>query len=436
MERMTTMRRLALIVCAGASLCVRGGQSIEATAAFGSEQGMTMTQTSLASGQVIRTWNEICRSQAFGNNLRNARQLAIMHTAMHDAVNGVEARYERHLSSLSDPNANAEAAAAAAAHTVLVNFFPANQVNLDATLATSLASIPDGPAKDAGVALGAAVGQEAFDARVNDGFSAVDPFQPPLGPGFWKPSPPAFIPMVEPQFQNVRTFGINSNDQFTVEPKEFMILTSENYARDFNDVKEVGQDTSTTRTADETHYAHFWFEGSQHGWSKIANIVSADNNYDLHTTARLLALVNMAMTDGFISGWYWKRVHAFWRPITAIREADTDGNQDTIQDAGWNSLRPTPAIPDYPSTHSVLGGAASEVLSRFTGSDQHSFCFASTTSVPAGSKRCFTSFSQARDENADSRVKVGIHFRTACTTGVRHGRQIGRFVINHNLRKL
>ena len=242
MERMTTMRRLALIVCAGASLCVRGGQSIEATAAFGSEHGMTMTHTSLASGQVIRTWNEICRSQAFGNNLRNARQLAIMHTAIHDAVNGVEARYERHLSSLSDPNANAEAAAAAAAHTVLVNFFPANQVNLDAALTTSLANIPDGPAKDTGVALGAAVGQEAFDARVNDGFSAVDPFQPPLGPGFWKPTPPTFAPMVEPQFQNVRTFGINSNDQFTVEPKEFMILTSENYAQEFNEVKEVGQD--------------------------------------------------------------------------------------------------------------------------------------------------------------------------------------------------
>ena len=397
---------------------------------------LATTQDSLSSGQVVRKWNEICRAQDFGNPLRHARQLAIMHTAMHDAVNGVDARYERHLSTLSDPSADAEAAAAAAAHKVLVNFFPANQAALDAELANSLSMIPDGPAKTAGVALGAAIGQEAFDARINDGFSSVDPFVPPVGVGFWKPTPPAFAPIVEPQFQNVTPFGIKSRDQFKVKTKKALILTHAKYTAEFNEVKEIGRIDSTTRTADQTHYAHFWFEGSQLGWSKIANIISINEHYDLHETARLLALVNMSMCDGFISGWYWKRVHAFWRPVTAIHEADTDGNPDTIQDAGWNSLRPTPASPDYPSTHSVLGGAASEVMRRFTGTDNHAFCFVSTTSVPAGSQRCYTSLSQAREENADSRVVVGIHFRTAVEQGVRLGKKIGQYTIKHNLRAL
>jgi hypothetical protein len=148
-----------------------------------------------------------------------------MHTAMHDAVNGFDARYERHLSTLSDPSADAEAAAAAAAHKVLVNFFLANQAALDVELANSLSMIPDGPAKTAGVALGAAIGQEAFDARINDGFSSVDPFVPLVGVGFWKPTPPAFAPIVEPQFQNVTPFGIKSRDQFKVKTKKALILT-------------------------------------------------------------------------------------------------------------------------------------------------------------------------------------------------------------------
>jgi hypothetical protein len=389
-----------------------------------------------SSGQVVRRWNEVCRGQAFGNPVRHARQLAIMHTAMHDAVNGVEPRYERHRSDLSDPGANAEAAAAAAAHRVLVNFFPANQAALDAELETSLSTIPPGPARDAGVALGAAVGQEAYDARLFDGFDSIDPFVPPVGPGFWKPTPPAFSPMVEPQFQNVQPFGIRSREQFEVKAPKAIAITSRRYAEEFAEVKSAGDINSATRTPDETHYAHFWFEGSTLGWSRIASVVSEIEDYDLHRTARLLALVNMAMADGFISGFHWKRFHAFWRPVTAIREADTDANPDTAQDPGWTPLRPTPASPEYPSTHSVLGAAAAEVLRRFTGSDHHSFCFVSTTSVPAGSSRCFDSLSQARDENADSRVKVGIHFRTACTEGLKLGKRIGRFTIRHNLRPL
>jgi hypothetical protein len=150
----------------------------------------------------------------------------------------------------------------------------------------------------------------------------------------------------------------------------------------------------------------------------------------------LLALLTMAMADGFIAGWYQKRHYAFWRPVTAIRQAETDGNPATSPDPTWLPLRPTPALPDYPSTHSLLGGAAAEILRSFTGQDRFRFCMTSTTSVPAGAERCWNSFTQAEVENANSRVLVGFHFRFACTTGVEVGRTVGRFAIGHSLRPL
>lgn len=170
-----------------------------------------------------------------------------------------------------------------------------------------------------------------------------------------------------PQFQNVSPFTLNDRTQFVPHPQP--ALTSATYTRDFDEVKRFGQDMSSARTADQTHLGHFWAESSPVGWSRVGNIVSSRRGYDLHETARLQALLNMAMADGFIVGWFQKRHFAFWRPVTAIREADTDGNPSTTADAGWMALRTTPPLPDYPSTHSVLGGVAAEILRRFTGAD-------------------------------------------------------------------
>jgi len=385
-------------------------------------------------GDVVRAWNDTARSQPFGNPLRLARILAIMHAAQHDAVNGAQPRYETYASTLRDPNADAEAAAAAAAHKVLVTFFPANQAALDDRLAESLATVPDGESENAGVAFGRAVGDIVLQARADDGYSTPDPFSPTPGPGVWEPTPPAFAPMLEPQFQNVTPFTLRNRQQFLPDPPP--ALTSEDYARGYNEVKLVGQDTSAARTPDQTHVAHFWAEPSPSGWSRIGNLVSARYGYDLHDTARLQALLNMAMADGFIVGWFQKRHFAFWRPVTAIRKADTDGNPSTQPDPSWLSLRPTPPLPDYPSTHSVLGGAAAEILRRLTGSDTFSFCMVSTTSAPSGTERCWDSFTQAELENAESRVLAGFHFRFAIETGVKVGRQIGQFATRHALRPL
>jgi hypothetical protein len=357
-----------------------------------------------------------------------------MHAAQHDAVNGTQPRYQTYAATLQDPGADAEAAAAAAAHEVLVTFFPANQAALDDRLAESLSTVPDGDAEDAGVALGRAVGDIVLQARADDGYGTSDPFSPTPGPGVWEPTPPALAPMLEPQFQNVTPFTLRDRGQFLPDPPPS--LPSEHYARDHNEVKLIGQDISPARTADQTHIAHFWAEPSPSGWSRIGNLVSARYGYDLHDTARLQALLNMAMADGFVVGWYQKRHFAFWRPMTAIRNADTDGNPSTQPDPSWLSLRPTPPLPDYPSTHSVLGAAAAEILRRLTGSDTFSFCMVSTTSTPSATQRCWNTFTQAELENAESRVLAGFHFRFAIETGIKVGRKIGQFATQHALQPL
>ena len=387
-----------------------------------------------SSGVVVRDWNDTARSQAFANPVQLARILAIMHAAQHDAVNGAQPRYETYGTTLQDPDADAEAAAAAAAHEVLVTFFPANQTALDDRLAESLSAVPDGHAENTGVALGRAVGDVVLQARADDGYSAPDPFTPAPAPGVWEPTPPAFAPMLEPQYQNVTPFTLRDRTQFLPDPQPS--LTSSRYARDYTEVRRVGQDISPVRTADQTHVAHFWAEPSASGWSRVANLVSARYSYGLHRTARLQALLNMVMADGFVIGWYQKRHFAFWRPVTAIRKADIDGNPRTEPDPSWLPLRPTPALPDYPSTHSLLGGAAAEILRRFTGTSNFAFCMVTTTSTPSGTPRCWESFTQAERENAESRVLAGFHFRFAIETGLRVGRKIGRFAMRRALRPL
>jgi hypothetical protein len=384
-------------------------------------------------GDVIRAWHALAAAQP-ANPLRQARALAMVHAAMHDAVNGAVPVYETYISWLSDRSADPRAAAAAAAHRVLVGLFPSNTAGFDMQLAASLAGIPDGPGEAAGVALGFAVGQFILDVRANDGMDVPDPFSPPPGPGVWEPTPPAFVPAVEPQMQNVTPFTIRHRSQFELDPPPGLL--TEEYARDYEEVKGVGRDTSAVRNEDQTHSAHFWFEPSNVGWSRIAAIYTEQNVVSLHDTARLFALLNMAMADGYISGFYWKRTYALWRPITAIRKGDMDGNPATDPDPAWNPLRPTPPSGEYPSTHAVLGTAASRILRHATGSDRFSFCMVSISSVPAGSARCFTSFSEAAADNAASRVYIGYHFRFATRAGMNLGSAIGNYAIRHNLKPL
>jgi hypothetical protein len=210
-------------------------------------------------------------------------------------------------------------------------------------------------------------------------------------------------------------------------------LSGKRYAHDYNEVKDIGEKNSLIRTAEQTSIARFWYEGSPAGWSRIARVVAESQSLDSWDTARLLALVNLAMADGFIAGFETKYDQNFWRPVTAIRAGDTDGNDATVADPSWSTLLNTPAIPDYTSTHSVLGGAASEVLRRFFHED--AVAFTTTSGVPfAGLTRSFASFSQAAAENGASRIYAGIHFRSAVEEGIRQGKDVGHFVFRHALR--
>ena len=241
---------------------------------------------------------------------------------------------------------------------------------------------------------------------------------------------PGFDFAAAPHWGEVTPFALRSSSQFRSQPP--YRVTSKSYAADLNEVKSLGAVDSTTRTDEQTEIALFWLEGIPQGWNRIARAVSAGSGLDLWENARLFALLNIASADGYIADFEMKYSWEFWRPITAIRAADDDGNPDTTGDATWDSLRGTPPAPDHTSGHSVDGAAMAEVLARFFGTDEVSFSTTSTTTP--GVVRHFQSFSEAAEENGNSRVYVGFHFRHAVTEGIKLGTKIGRFTFTHYLK--
>lgn len=391
------------------------------------------------SGSVVREWNAntitaiTAGPGGYSNPLQATRVLAMVHVAMHDAVNGVIPHYERYEFTGQDSHANPPAAAAAAAHRVLSLLFPAQQSDLDARLSESLHRLPNGSRERRGLELGRLSADAIWARRLNDGSDQFGEYTPGTDPGRWQFTPPYEGFIFVPAWQFVHTWGLDQADQFRV-PEAPPALGSEGYAADYKEVKADGHLASITRTPDQTAYAKFWYEFSDIGWNRITRIVAASHDLDLAQSARLFALVNIALADSYIAGWDSKLYYDFWRPITAIRAGETDGNSETTPDPAWEPLMITPPIPDYPSTHSVLGDAAAELLGSILG-DQTAFAFTSSTATdPNVEVRSFSSFTQAADENGDSRVMAGIHFRFAVDAGQRLGREIGRYVYQNLLR--
>lgn len=381
------------------------------------------------SNQVIIDWN-IYTQDASGTHSppRRARTFAMVSIAVHDALNGIENKYARYASSASDPFASPVAAAAQAAHDVLVSLFPAQQASLDARLETSLGAIHDQDALARGVALGQAAAADLLALRVNDGSNVVSPYTSTFLPGRWRPTPPAFASALEPGWGNVTPFGMSSGSQFRSGAP--YALDSAEYTADWVELRDYGSATSSVRSADETSFAHFWYEPSAVTWNRLARTALALRHKNIWKCARLFALMNMAMADGYIASFDSKYIFDNWRPITAIREADSDGNPDTIPDPAWSPLRATPPIPDQTSGHAVAGFASRAALVEVFGEDVgQPITMTSTTAVPAGSTRSWDSFTQAAHENAESRIKVGIHFRKACDDGETQGRAVGDWIV-------
>jgi hypothetical protein len=305
--------------------------------------------------------------------------------------------------------------------------------------------VPEGAPKKRGIAVGQAAAAAMLAQRQADGSAAPSSYEPSAAPGKWRPHPnpvPANPPIADPavaagnwppvlpQWGRVAPFTMAAPWQFR--PAGPPALASTEYAKDYEEVKRLGSKTSTARTPEQSEMARYWYEGSPQGWSRIARVIAAEHGLDRWDNARLLALLNAAIADGFIAGFDARYLYDLWRPVTAIRAADTDGNDATAADPAWESYLNTPSTPDYPSTHSVAGGAAAAVLARIFGKD--GVAFRMTSGPPfAGITRSFTSFSQAAQENADSRVFAGIHFRSACRDGIRLGERIGRRAFTHYL---
>jgi hypothetical protein len=387
-------------------------------------------------GEVVH-WNRIAvdESAAAGQNpLVQSRLFAMVQIAVHDALNSIDRRYERYAFDVGcQPVASPAAAVAAAAHGVLIAEVPARQASLDAAYDAALARVPGGVARDNGVALGEAAAAEILARRSQDGSMNPGTHTPGTAPGDWRPTPPAFAPPLLPGWSQVTPFTLASGSQFRPAPPP--PLTSKRYARNVEEVKTIGAANYPARTAEQAEIARFWYEGSPAGWNRIARNVLEGRPCDLWCEARLLALVNMAMADGFIAGFDGKFTYNHWRPVTAIREADTDGNDDTRADPAWTSFLVTPPTPDYPSTHSVLGAAAAAVMALWFRTDD--VRFTTTSGVPfAGITRSYASFSQAAEENAESRILAGIHYRYACQAGLKQGKRVGRYTFHHSLRPI
>jgi hypothetical protein len=358
------------------------------------------------------------------------RSLAIMHAAIYDAVDSIERTSAPYLVSIrSARRASPDAAAAAAGYTVLANLYPGQQAALAADLASSLAQVPDGHARSEGVRVGDAAADALLAIRSDDGSAAVPPiFTPGTQPGDYQLTPPAFAQPVFTQWAAVRPFALRSASQFRPGPPP--AVTSTAYADAFAEVKSLGAVGSTTRTADQTQIAQFWNPAIWVAWNNIAETAALAHHDSLVQDARLFALLDITFADSTIAFYDAKYTYDLWRPVTAVRAGDSDGNPATAGDPNWTPLVSAAQDPAYPGAHAVISTAGADVLAAFYGSD--AFTFTAQSSALPGVERSFSSFSAAAREATLSRIYAGQHFRTDEVAGQRLGDQIAR----HELRKL
>ena len=374
----------------------------------------------------VARWNRLATDAAAAEQtdpLNESRVFAIVHAAMHDALNAIERRYEPYREGVAAaPGALPEAAVAAAAHAALIELMPARKADFDMQFAETLAQISDKRAAAAGMRVGRQAAVRLLALRRDDG--ANRPVAHPAGSraGEYRPTPPDFTPALFAQWGRVQPFVLSASSQFR--PGAPLAPASARARAEIEEVRAIGGKTSALRSAEQSEISRFWYESSPQGWNRIAREVDAARGLDEWQSARLFALVNLAMADGFIGGFEAKYHFNYWRPASAIRESGY---------SAWLSDLDTPPVPDYPSTHTVLGAAAAAVLARFFDTDMVSFSM--TSGAPyAGITRRFWSFSEAAQENGASRILAGIHFASAVRAGYVQGDLIGAWTYERALR--
>jgi hypothetical protein len=359
------------------------------------------------------------------------RSMAIVHLAIYDAVNAIMGGHAPYLVLPAPHSASPDAAAAAAAHTALLSLFPNQQSVIDAKFQDSLSQIGGGAHVRQGIRVGNEAASAILAARADDGSDSTPPgFVPRSGPGEYQLTPPNFTPPVFTNWPDVRPFALETGDQFR--PRRPPAVTSRRYTTDFDEIKSLGEITSTTRSAEQTDIGRFWGAAPvQNVWNQIAQTAGMSFDNSLEQNARLFALLDASLADGVIALYDSKYAYHRWRPVTAVRAADNDGNLDTTGDPNWTPLAVTALDPSYPGAHAEISQSAAATLRDFFGTDRLEFSL-TNPSLP-GIVRTFQSFSQASDEAAASRVYAGQHFRYDEDAGQALGDEVGNFVFDNIL---
>lgn len=350
------------------------------------------------------------------------RIIAMTHLAVFDAVNSIERKYRPYLVELpAAPTASKEAAAAAAAATVLAAADPKTESGVRAALTTYLAKIPDGAAKTEGVKLGEMVAVKILEARANDGANGPDIYRPRTAPGVYVPTAPTVVP----QWPEVKPFALTSAAQFRPVPPP--ALTSAEWASNYNEMKEFGARNSTKRSARQTETAQFWLAADGRVFYPLVQQIAAAKELDVADCARLFALVAMARADSLIAVFDAKYHYEFWRPVTAIRNGDIDGNPATERDPAWQPLAPTPMHPEYPCAHCIeAAGMAGVIETLLAGAEIPQASMTSPTA--SGIAHRWTNVHAFVDEVAEARIWAGFHWRFSTQIGRDMGYKIGHYV--------
>jgi hypothetical protein len=385
-----------------------------------------------ASADVITDWNQTAIAAMKAANIAGnpwTRNMAMTHVAMSDAVNSVQGRYSSYVSSGPvKSDASAEAAAAAAARHILTQQVPGQKTLIDQAYAETTKMIPDGPAKNEGVAIGERCAAAVLADRASDGTNVPDTYRPLTTPGVWVPTtPPLFA-----EYARAKPWVMKSADQ--VRPGPPPDLKSALYARDYNETKELGGVKSSKRTAEQTAAVKFWSQPNLSvAWEQVARQLSAVKNLSLAENARLFALLNMGIANTFITDWDAKFTYNFWRPVTAIRNGDQDGNDATERDAGWTSLNAVPMHPEYPAQAGIIAGVSIGVLEAVFGPKPAMPVIATDLMDPKLQRR-FDNVQQMADEILDIRVWGGLHFRNSLQVAYEMGQKIAAYLVDNSLK--
>ncbi|WP_245524626.1 vanadium-dependent haloperoxidase [Methylobacterium nonmethylotrophicum] len=386
--------------------------------------------TMSAQADIVMDWNAKADAIAADKQLGpspHGRNLALLHTAIFEAVNAVQGRYAPYrLSLVTEPDASDEAAAAKAGHDILVALYPDQKESLNAMLVRMLAGLDESIAKTKGIELGKRAASGMLAERKDDGSDAPENYRPHTAPG-------SYVPTTIPLYSNIgrmKPWVMTSGAQFRPSPPP--ALTSETWTRDYNEIRELGARNSTVRTPEQTSIGRFWVLAGARSYNPILRQVAMAKDMDLLDCARLYALTAMAGSDAQIAVFEAKYTYGFWRPITAIRNGDLGGNPATPRDGGWLPLSDTPLHPEYPCAHCITSSAVATVLTLLVGNEVGELSLTSVTAP--GVVRKWTRLSDYADEAVSARIYAGFHYRFSGEVGQAMGRQIGELTVRTQLR--